>query len=226
MGGANTITNPASYTVFADTCGNFPTNETSRVIPSADLVVDADLRPIPFRNAAVDTGSEAMLTDFSATDTAKRFLPYASDVDLSGAPRITNGALDPGALEANWLPQYAKTLGGQNTNIVVDEAGSYVVDDGSGKIAIPGGESLSFTWGNGATRGAREGVVSVTGEGTLTMTLGGEPYATITAADSPYAFRFKPGSLSAFDFGFAFEGAGEASLSEFNLVRGTTLLFR
>lgn len=226
LGGANTITNPASYTVFADTCGNFPTNETSRVIPSADLVVDADLRPIPFRNAAVDTGSEAMLTDFSATDTAKRFLPYASDVDLSGAPRVTNGALDPGALEANWLPQYAKTLGGQNTKIVMDEAGSYVVDDGSGTIAIPGGESLSLTWGDGATRGAREGVVNVTGEGTLTMTLGGEPYATITAADSPYAFRFKPGSLSAFDFGFAFEGAGEASLSGFNLVRGTTLLFR
>ena len=69
-------------------------------------------------------------------------------------------------------------------------------------------------------------MISVTGEGTLTMTIGGEPYATITAANSPCAFRFKQGSLSAFDFGFAFEGAGEASLSGFNLVRGTTLLFR
>jgi hypothetical protein len=58
------------------------------------------------------------------------------------------------------------------------------------------------------------------------MTLGGEPYATITAADSPYAFRFKPGSLSAFDFGFAFEGTGEASLSGFNLVKGMTFSFR
>ena len=109
---------------------------------------------------------------------------------------------------------------------MVDEAGSYVVDDGSGKIAIPDGESLSFTWGNGATRGAREGVISVTGEGTLTMTIGGEPYDTITAADGARKFRFRPGSLSAFDFGFAFEGTGEASLSAFNLVQGTTLLFR
>ena len=232
LGSANpsVMTNPASYTVFADTRNNYPTNETSRVIPSADLVVDADLRPIPFRNAAVDTGSEALLTDFSATDAtgsyANRFLPYASDVDISGAPRITNGALDPGALEANWLPQYAKTLGGQNTKIVVDEAGSYVVDDGSGKIAIPGGESLALTWGNAATRGAREGVISVMGEGTLTMTLGGAPYATITAADGTRKFEFRPADLTAYDFAFSFEGEGTAYLSGFNLVKGTTLLFR
>ena len=50
--------------------------------------------------------------------------------------------------------------------------------------------------------------------------------ANITAANSPYAFRFKPGSLSAFDFGFAFEGTGEASLSAFNLVKGMTCSFR
>ena len=224
--GTATMTNPASYTVFADTRNNYLTNETSRVIPSADLAVDADLRPIPFRNAAVDAGSAALLTDFSATDTAKRFLPYASDFDLSGKPRLTNGSLDAGALEANWLPQYAKTLGGNQTKIVVDSASSNVVDRGTGSVAIPGGESLSLTWGDASLRGAREGVVRVTGEGTLTMTIGGEPYATITAADGAHMLHLRQGTLSAFDFGFAFEGAGEASLSAFNLVRGTTLLFR
>ena len=69
-------------------------------------------------------------------------------------------------------------------------------------------------------------MIGVTGEGTLTMTLGGEPYATITAADGARKFRFKPGALSAFDFGFAFEGTGEASLSAFNLVKGAVLSFR
>ena len=223
-GGA--MTNPASYTVFADTRNNYPTNETSLVIPSADLAVDADLRPIPFRNAAVDAGSAALLTDFSATDTAKRFLPYASDFDLSGKPRLTNGSLDAGALEANWLPQYAKTLGGANPKLVVDSASSNVVDRGTGSVAIPGGESLSLTWGDASLRGAREGEISVTGEGTLTMTIGGEPYATITAADGVRKFRFNPGTLSAFDFGFAFEGTGEASLSAFNLIRGMAFSFR
>ena len=101
-----------------------------------------------------------------------------------------------------------------------------VVDRGTGSVAIPGGESLSLTWGDATLRGAREGEIRVTGEGTLTMTIGGEPYATITAADGAHMLHFRQGTLSAFDFGFAFEGAGEASLSAFNLVRGTALLFR
>lgn len=227
LGGAGAITNPACHTVFADTCNNFPTNETSRVIPSANLVVDGDLRPIPGLCAAVDVGSEALLTDFSATDaSAQRFLPYASDRDLSGAPRITNGSLDPGALEANWLPQYAKTLGGARTKIVVDEAGSRVVDDGSGKITIPDGESLALTWGDATMRGVRKATVRVTGAGTLTVTVGGEPYASLTAADGEQTFSFLSKNLSAYDFGFAFAGEGSATLSGFDFVGGMMITIR
>ena len=227
LGGAGAITNPACHTVFADTCNNFPTNETSRVIPSANLVVDGDLRPIPGLCAAVDVGSEALLTDFSATDaSAQRFLPYASDRDLSGAPRITNGSLDPGALEANWLPQYAKTLGGARTKIVVDEAGSRVVDDGSGKITIPDGESLALTWGDATMRGVRKATVRVTGAGTLTVTVGGEPYASLTAADGEQTFSFLSKNLSAYDFGFAFAGEGSATLSGFDFAGGMMITIR
>ncbi len=227
LGNAGAMTLPASYTVFADTSLNYPTDGTSRVIASADLAVDEDLRPIPGLCAAVDVGSEALLTDFSATDaSAQRFLPYASDRDLSGAPRITNGSLDPGALEADWLPQYAKTLGGARTKIVVDEAGSRVVDDGSGKITIPDGESLALTWGDATMRGVRKATVRVTGAGTLTVTVGGEPYASLTAADGEQTFSFLSKNLSAYDFGFAFAGEGSATLSGFDFVGGTMITIR
>ena len=221
------MTAPASYTVFADSSNNFPTDETTVVVPSADLAVDDDLRPIPFRNAAIGAGSAALLTDFSATDaSAKRFLPYASDYDLSGAKRITNVSLDSGALEANWLPQYAKTLGGARTKVVLTEADSNVVDDGSGEIAIPDGASLSLTWGNASVCGNREGVIRVAGAGTLTMWVCGEVYATVAESDGARTFNLDPELFPSLDLAFSFEGDGAAYLSKFTRLCGFVLSFR
>ena len=226
-GGKGSLTNLASYTVFANSSNGFPTDETTVVVPSSELAVDDDLRPIPFRNAAIGAGSEALLTDFSATDgSAKRFLPYASDYDLSGMKRITNGSLDSGALEADWRPQYARTLGGAQTKVVLTEADSNVVDDGSGEIMIPDGASVSLTWGSPSLRGDREGVIRVSGTGVLTMYVAGEVYATVSASDGAYAFNLKPELYSSLDLDFSFEGDGAAYLSRFKRLCGFVLSFR
>ena len=108
----------------------------------------------------------------------------------------------------------------------MDEAGSRVVDDGSGKITIPDGESLALTWGDATMRGVRKGTVRVTGAGTLTVTVGGEPYASLTAADGEQTFSFLSKNLSAYDFGFAFAGEGSATLSGFDFVGGMMITIR
>jgi hypothetical protein len=221
-GAKGSLTNTVTGCVFANSSNNMPTDGTCIVVPSDELQVDDDLRPIVGRNAAVDRGSVESLT----TNT-KGLLPF--DVDALGFQRVMNGTIDVGALEGDWRPMYAKLLDGRGTYLQVTAADSGVFTndvDGVASVELHGGEALSLVWGEATRPGVRRGTVKVTGEGTLTLTRNGAEFATFTAADGAAALAIPPDGIEAFAFTFAFEGEGSADLYGFSAKVGAVFSIR
>ena len=221
-GAKGSLTNTVTGCVFAGSKNNLPTDETCIVVPSDELQVDEDLRPIVGRNAAVDRGSVEALTTHT-----KGLLPF--DVDALGFQRVMNGTIDVGALEGDWRPMYAKLLDGRGTYLQVTAADSGVFTndvDGVASVELHGGEALSLVWGEATRPGVRRGTVKVTGEGTLTLTRNGAEFATFTAADGAAALTIPPDGIEAFAFTFAFEGEGSADLYGFSAKVGAVFSIR
>ena len=216
------LTNTVTGCVFADGKNGWPTDETCIVVPSSELEVDENLRPIVGRNAAVDRGSAEALSQHSGG-----LIP--SETDALYFPRVINGKMDVGALEGDWRPMYAKLLDGKGTHLAVDEASSGVVTNDVGGVAaveLHGGEALSLTWGTAANPAVRRGFVKVAGEGTLTVTLNGAPFGAYTVTDGAAEFAVPAVGLDAFAFTFAFDGEGVADLYGFSAKIGSVLSIR
>jgi hypothetical protein len=216
------LTNTVTGCVFANSSNNYPVDETCIVVPSSELEVDEDLRPIVGRNAAVDRGSLEALTAHTGG-----VLPL--DKDAYGFMRVMNGTVDVGALEGDWRPMYAKILDGKGTYLQVTAADSGVFTNdvgGVGSVELHGGESLALTWGTAAHPATRRGKVQVTGEGTLAMILNGETNAVFTASDGVAEFAFPVAGMGGFDFAFAFDGEGTADLFGFSARLGTLFSIR
>ena len=221
-GGKGNLTNKVTGCVFANSCNNLPVDDTCVVVPSAELVVDENLRPIVGQNAAVDIGSPEALVAHTAG-----LLPL--DVDALGFMRVMNGRIDVGALEGDWRPMYAKLLDGKGTCLKVTavDSGTFTNEVGGvASVELHGGESLALTWGAEDLPATRRGKVLVTGEGTLAMILNGETNAVFTAADGAAEFAIPATGLSTFDFGFAFEGEGTADLYGFSARLGSMFSIR
>ena len=157
------------------------------------LAVDAEYRPVVGSNAAIDA---------AVSDPAD--VPSA---DLSGFQRVMNGAVDVGALEADWRPAYARKLCGGRFACLSAEPCVRLTDDGvalnGGSLALrtvqdvpPGGLPLNVAW-----------------QGSLQMTLDG------VSVDPASATGLGPGLH---DIAFA----GEAEILRCRIQRGLIMSVR
>lgn len=211
---------PSTYCIFTTTRSGFPTNEGCVVLSAAvsRALVDENLRPIPgVTNLVVDAWNG---DDFATYASAR----LSTGKDLTGAPRIRNGRIDIGALESDPKPWYGKLLDGKGRHVAVMEADNMVTNIANG-VTLQDGMAVSLTWSSAADDALRTGHVRVTGEGTLTVTKDGEPYATYTEADGEVEFSFAAtGRSAAMQFSFAGEGA--ADVYSFSSPIGTLMLLK
>ena len=155
--------------------GHLATNGNSVATVGANLQVDEDGRPIVGANLAADAADAALSSKLA-------------DTDLSGRQRIYNGALDIGALEADWRGVYAADIGGQTMEVT--EATPGVVESAAHTVLVNPEQSLAATWAGRPGRTTFfELPLRVTGSGTLTVTINGET-RTYTAVDGKTVWRF------------------------------------
>ena len=198
---------------FSDT--NFTTNNC-RFVPTADFALDEDGRPAIGSSVAIDAG-DATIYDAD----------LLGDFDCEGKPRFVNGLkLDVGAFEADWKARYSKVLGGRG--VEVTDADPAAEERGDG-VFLPDG-TLALNWASGTGRGKRyQFDVSVSGTGTLTVLLNGEPYRSYTAASGAVSEAIVSEAAS-FTLEFAYTPGtndnGGATLSHFQDFAGTMLIFR
>jgi hypothetical protein len=188
----------ASYDTSAYKNKNFYDSDT-RVVDESLLEFSPDGMPIGKTNPVVDEAAVSFLERFSRMDNEK---------DALGGQRIYNGHLDIGAVEFDWRPVYARILG--NGYASVSEVSSNVVraDDGSHVVIGSGSLSLHLS-GNSDARRMRYAIpVEVKGDGTLSVRLNGEQFASFTSADGDQILEFR-NAFNENDLEFSYDGSDE-----------------
>lgn len=198
----------------------------------SEMDIDGDSRPAP--GACGTTGivtDQASLDLYRETIAAIPLLAQEDELDCAANPRVLNGGhLDVGAYEFDWRKRYAKDVGlrGQST---FSEVSPDVVEDADGKVEITNGCAAVVRWvaKSGvetlSERRKRFVTVQVAGEGTLTVLLNGEPFATVAETDEPVELAFE-NDLATNELSFAFEGEGAARLLDFRSPVGMLMLVR
>ena len=155
-------------------------------VAAESISVDDDYRPIIGKNVAIDKAD----ADYSTA--------AIGETDLLGGQRVMNGAMDVGAVEADWTERYETLLGGEMTVTSVspsafERSGSFVLPAGSlaGHIARAGKYRISF---------------SVSGTGTATVALDGKTAGEYAAGEIDFTCECAESALA---FSFAGEGAIE-----------------
>ena len=182
-------------------------DEQTRLVDESQLVFTPDGAPLSKDNPVVDRANASLSEKFARMDFEK---------DALGGQRIYNDALDVGAVEYDWRPVYAQTLGGGCASVGV--ASSNVVWSVSGDaVNVKSGE-LAMTLTNGTGRKTDYSIpVEVSGAGTLTVTHNGEPLAVLTAGDGATVLAFK-NSLEENSLAFAYDGSDSgATIGKFNI---------
>ena len=185
-------------------------------LTSAELSLDEKGRPVIGQNAGIDMANPAYFPS-----------DILDGVDLLGGQRVYNGALDIGAAEADWRESYGRALG---RRVEVTRADPGVLDNGGDGVLVTNGV-LVATWAKGPSDGNVRHMfnAAVTGNGTLTVLLDGEEFATLTAADGAQTLSFKSADASK-NLEFAYvpgEGdAGGARLASFRHENGFRMIIR
>ena len=150
-------------------------------VASADELLDAD--GMPLKGAlAVDNGDQAWY------DAA------AGDMDVRGGQRVYNGAIDVGAFEYDWRPDYTTQLT-DSRRLSVTAATPEVVS-AEGGVYLPGGELTVTATDQRAAGGTMcELTARVTGTGTLAVRVGDRTLRELTAADGESALKFNTTGL-------------------------------
>ena len=177
-----------------------------KMVSADNLVLDSDGRPVIGQNAAIDAGR----ADIS---------PELSDCDFSGGQRVYNGALDCGALEADWRGRYARDMSARR--LTVTQVSPDVVETDGGKVRLTDGTTLAATVkGIGADAKACSLKTSVP-DGLLTATVnGGSPLEP--DADGTIPLSLKDGDV----LRLAYAGAAFADVGRLSLDNGLILLVR
>ncbi len=159
-------------------------------------------RPAIGANLAIDAANPAVNT------------VALGDTDALGGQRVYNGALDIGAVEADWRMVYTTDIGSARY-VAVDFADSQVVESSSKNVRLPPGSSLLVTLSPSGRKGSYIVSVSVTGSGTLTILVNGEMLDTQVGAGAK-EIRFS----NALDVNqLSFEYAGDDGYAEILTVR-------
>lgn len=156
-------------------------------------------RPLATATALLDKGRNEYYEDnWTAT--------CSGATDIADGQRIYNAAIDIGAGEYDWRPDFASRLVGKRGEIVAASAG---VTEGETGVVLTDGESLTVDWTAKRT-GAQSFAFTVTGEGSLTVLADGVPLAPV---DGAYSFEAEAGGVSRLEIAFA--GTGSAEVLQF-----------
>lgn len=179
-----------------------------------ELQFTDDGAPVLGHCVAIDAGSNA--------DTIAKVL----ESDANGNQRIYNGIIDCGAVEYDWRTDFARTL--RNSTDVTVTAAAEQVTLQDGVLAIASGE-LAATWTPKHPGGKHGLAYSVTGNGTLVVTIDGVEAARVTAADGPQNYFFNPMPASAqiaFNYTPGKNDTGSALISPFIECNATMIFIR
>ena len=169
---------------------------------AADLSqLDANGVPLPGLNPACDGGNLEAWTAVGL-DAA---------TDAAGNPRVANGAMDIGCYEADWKARYSADIGRRGA-FTVSAADPSAHEEANGEVRLTGGEIA----GTINVAGCCQFPLRITGNGTLTVTVGGVetvyagplasiPFTTATTEGVAMSFAYAPGED---DTGGAFIGLG------------------
>ena len=150
-------------------------------VASADELLDADGMPLK-GSLAVDSGD---LEWYDAD---------AGDTDVRGGQRVYNGAIDVGAFEYDWRPDYTAQLTGSRRLSVT--AATPEVVSAEGGVYLPDGElTVTATDPRAAGGTMCELTARVTGTGTLAVRVGDRTLRELTAADGESALKFNTTGL-------------------------------
>ena len=180
-----------------------------------EVEVDADGYPVVGHNVGVDQGDVSLAS------------PSCLEADAAGGARILNNHMDIGAFEADWKPTYAKKLGGRGCTVTEAPWNAEAEVGPNRSVKLPAG-TLACTLAS--ARGDSDYTVrySITGNGTLTVTLDGEQFDVRTGAGS---FERKvPASVDPQALAFTYvpgeNDAGGAVIESCRQVFGVLLLVR
>ena len=147
--------------------------------------------------------------------------------DVYGGQRVYNGKVDIGAVEYDWRGDYAKDIA--KREVVVSAADPQVIER-EGKVTLDPGASLIAEWTPVGESARCDVKASVTGTGTLTVSVDGVAIRTVTAADSPKTFNFVGaiGKTSKILFSYSQEEGDEgcAVIEKVGSQQGLLLLVR
>ena len=181
------------------------------------LALAADYAPLK-GNVAIDAGR---FGDYATNGWKEAIFAAEGGKDVLGGQRVYNGQIDLGAVEYDWRGDYAKDLG---RRITVTDAAPGVVETEEGAVRVSADAPLTLVWAPRAKAGTKLHFdVSVTGTGSLAVTLDGEPLAVCTEGPQTVDFESngQPRTMV-----FTFTGDGAADLSRFKSDAGALLLVR
>ena len=182
----------------------------SLVTGIANLQVDGDYRPVIGANVAIDQGDISLVSEVDRT------------TDLLGGQRVYNGALDVGAVEADWRAKYATDLSSRKS-FEVTAATPGVVETGSGAVQLAAGETFAAQWnGNGARRHYAI-TLNVAADSAVTVTLNGVSTTYDTAGRHEFKFDGAVNPQSAVQIACT---AGTADLLAADAFIGTAISIR
>ena len=113
----------------------------------------------------------------------EKMSPLLAGVDVVGNPRVSNGAVDPGAFRSDWRPTYLRDLGAKRDFTCVT-ASPNLVEMPSRRVRLDD-LGIAFESKNALTDQELHFEAVVDGNGQLVIEQNGEVCATFTAADSP-----------------------------------------
>jgi len=140
---------------------------------------------------------------FTSSAVANRAdMEYVSDLqlecDVYGNPRISNGGMDIGAVEADWRLRYAEIFGDGVS--VTDASWNVVATDAPG-VSIPAGATMTVRWPSGGRYSSAHCSIKfrVSDGATLTVIRNGIAFATYSAGLGEIRFS-KPEEVELFAF--------------------------
>ena len=185
--------------------------EAGTLTNSAALALDANFRPIIGTTAGIDAGDPAT--------------EEVSEFDLGGGQRVYNGRRDIGAFEADWRPVYSADIRRSN-RLSVTNAGPGVVESVAKTVQIPSGQRLVAELKTGVSSLRWQIRVRVEGTGTLLVTCGGVPLATITSSDGTALLPVTGASTgSSLVFAYSDGADGYAEILGADSLKGLLLRF-
>ena len=174
-----------------------------------ELQVDAQTgRPLVGKNAAIGQG------DYSKYDRS-----LCGDTDLYGLPRVINGTLDVGALDADYRPVFLKDIGMKRGEITAITSG-VLHDAENDRISLGDGDGMTLLWGHKIS-GWCSMSFTVPSGGAYTVRLNGE---TVEPVDSQYSFQASAESTDILEV--AYSGPDGASFRVNDAKSGLSLIFR